>query len=153
MKMKVEIQEVLGKSIIYLATASKSGTPNVVPIGGKTVIDDQTILMVDVLLNKTKKNILENPIVAIIVEDLKQDKPLSYQLKGTAKIHSEGEYYHRAVEMSENVWAKRKKAGHGKKYKVRSAVLVKVEEIYSNMHGGKKITDYDNQTNDAKVGN
>ncbi len=153
MKMKAEIQEVLGKNIIYLATASKSGIPNVVPIGGKTVIDDQTILMVDVLLKKTKKNILENPIVAIIVEDLKQDKPLSYQLKGTAKIYSEGEYYRRAVEVSENVWANRKKARHGKKYKVRSAVLVKVEEIYSNMHGGKKITDYDYQTNEAKSGN
>jgi len=151
--MKAEIQEVVGKNIIYLATASKSGIPNVVPIGGKTVIDDQTILMVDVLLDKTKKNILENPIVAIIVEDLKQDKPLSYQLKGMAKIYSEGEYYQRAVEVSENVWAKRKKAGHGKNYKVRSAVLVKVEEIYSNMHGGKKITDYDYQTSEAKVGN
>lgn len=151
--MKAEIQEVVGKNIIYLATASKSGIPNVVPIGGKTVIDDQTILMVDVLLDKTKKNILENPIVAIIVEDLKQDKPLSYQLKGMAKIYSEGEYYQRAVEVSENVWAKRKKAGHEKNYKVRSAVLVKVEEIYSNMHGGKKITDYDYQTSEAKVGN
>ena len=153
MKMKAEIQEVLGKSIIYLATASKSGIPNVVPIGGKTVIDDQTILIVDVLLNKTKMNIFENPVVAIIVEDLKQDKPLSYQLKGTAKIYHEGDYYQQAVEISENVWAKRKKVGHGKKYKVRSAVLVKIEEIYSNMNGGRKITDYDYQINEAKAGN
>jgi hypothetical protein len=30
-----------------------------------------------VLLNKTKQNILENPLVAIIVEDLKREKPIS----------------------------------------------------------------------------
>jgi uncharacterized protein len=77
MKMKTEIQEVLGSRIIYLATASKNGIPNVVPIGGKKVIDDQALLIVDVLLNKTKQNILENPLVAIIVENLKREKPIS----------------------------------------------------------------------------
>lgn len=141
MKMKTEIQEVLGNRIIYLATASKNGIPNVVPIGGKKIIDDSTLLIVDVLLDKTKQNILENPLVAIIVEDLKREKPISYQLKGTAKLYTDGEYLQQAIEISENGWARRKKAGHTKKYKVRSAVLVTIEEIYSNMHGGRKVSE------------
>ncbi len=28
-----------------------------------------------------------------------------------------------------------------KKYKVRGAVVVTIEEIYSNMHGGRKVTE------------
>ena len=140
LKMNTEIQEVLGSGIIYLATATKTGIPNVVPIGGKKIIDDQTLLIVDVLLNKTKKNITENPIVAIIVEDLKREKPVSYQLKGTAGFYTDGEYLQQAIEISENAWGKRKKTCRTKQYKVRSAVLVTIEEIYSNMHGGRKIT-------------
>jgi uncharacterized protein len=139
MKMNTNIEDVLANSIIYLATASKTGIPNVVPIGGKKVIDDQTLLIVDVLLNKTKRNILENPLVAIIVEDLKRDKPISYQLKGTARLYTDGEYVQQAIAVSENAWARHEKAGHKKKYKVRSAVLVTVEEIYSNMRGGRRI--------------
>jgi predicted pyridoxine 5'-phosphate oxidase superfamily flavin-nucleotide-binding protein len=137
--MKTEIQEVLGSRIIYLATASKNGIPNVVPIGGKKVIDDQALLIVDVLLNKTKQNIFENPLVAIIVEDLKREKPISYQLKGSAKLYTDGEYLQQAIEISENAWAKGRKGGPPKKYKVRSAVLVTIDEIYSNMHGGRKV--------------
>ncbi|BBO89157.1 pyridoxamine 5'-phosphate oxidase family protein [Desulfosarcina ovata] len=141
MRINNEIQDVLANSIIYLATASKNGIPNVVPIGGKKLIDDQTLLIVDVLLNKTKQNILENPLVAIIVEDLKREKPISCQLKGTAKFYMDGEYLQEAKLVSENAWARREKAGHKKKYKVRSALLVSVEEIYSNMHGGRKIAE------------
>jgi predicted pyridoxine 5'-phosphate oxidase superfamily flavin-nucleotide-binding protein len=140
-KMNTDIKDVLAGSIIYLATASKTGIPNVVPIGGKKVIDDQTLLIVDVLLNRTKKNIIENPTVAIIVEDLKREKPCSYQLKGKAEIHTNGDYLQQAISVSENAFAKCKKAGHRTKYKVRSAVLVTVEEIFSNMYGGRKISE------------
>lgn len=139
--MTADIQEVLAGHVIYLATASLDGLPNVVPIGGKKVIDEQTLLIVDVLLNRTKKNIIENPRVAIIVEDLKRETPISYQLKGIAEIHADGEYLQLAREVSENAWARRRKAGHKKRYKVRGAVLVTIEEIYSNMHGGRTLTE------------
>lgn len=35
MKMNSDILEVLDQSVIYLATASLDGIPNVVPIGGR----------------------------------------------------------------------------------------------------------------------
>ncbi|MEJ2660742.1 MAG: pyridoxamine 5'-phosphate oxidase family protein [Desulfobacteraceae bacterium] len=141
MNMNTEIQEVLGSRIIYLATASRNGIPNVVPIGGKKVIDDRTLLIVDVLLNKTKRNILENPLVAIIAEDLKREKPVSCQLKGTARLYTDGDYFQEAVAISENAWARGRKGGPPKKYKVRSAVLVTIDEIYSNMQGGRKVSE------------
>lgn len=140
MKMNSDILEVLDRNVIYLATASLDGIPNVVPIGGKKIIDEESLLIVDVLLNRTKTNILDNPKVAIIVEDLKRQKPVSFQLKGTAAIYSEGEYLRQAENVSETAWQKRKKSGHRTRYKVRSAVIVNVEEIFSNMHGGKKIS-------------
>lgn len=142
MRMPPEIQETLAERIIYLATASKDGVPNVVPIGGKRVIDDETLLIVDVLLKKTKNNILENPRVALIVEDLNREKPVSYQIKGKAVIHTGEAYLDLAREVSEAAWNRRRgKTGKTVRYKVRSAVLVSVEEIYSNMHGGKQLSE------------
>lgn len=133
--MSPEIQELISQNILYLATSSKDGLPNAVPIGGKKVLNDSTILIIDVLLNKTKNNIIENPNVAIIVQNLNQHNPMSYQIKGTAEIHTEGKYFQQVVDFYKNL----KKESKRKKREVKSAVLVKVNEIFDNMNEGKKI--------------
>lgn len=135
MKMSPEIEELITQNIIYLATSSKDGLPNAVPIGGKKVLDDSTILIIDVLLNKTKKNIIENPNVAIIAQNLNQHNPMSYQIKGTAEIHTDGKYFQQVVDLSKNFRTGSKR----KKREVKSAVLVKVNDIFDNMNEGKKI--------------
>ena len=48
-KMKSEF---LKLKTIYLATASKAGVPNVVPLGALFLIDDETLWIVDNFLKK-----------------------------------------------------------------------------------------------------
>ena len=50
MKMSEEIKQMLDENIVYLATATKEGKPNVVPIGLVQAISDEEVLIVDCLL-------------------------------------------------------------------------------------------------------
>ena len=136
MKMSKEIQETINGNLVHLATASKEGKPNVVPVGGIRAISDSELLIVDVLFDKTKKNLLENPRVAIAVEALgKGMPPRGYQLKGRAKIFTSGEMFEQAVRMVEDM----KKRWRGRAdLKVKSAVLVEVDEIYSTVRQKKE---------------
>ena len=134
--MSEEIQETINGNLVHLATLSKDGKPNVVPVGGIRAISDSELLIVDVLFDKTKRNLLENPQVAIAVEALgKGMPPRGYQLKGRAKIFTSGEMFEQAEKMVE----KMRKGGRGHvELKVKSAVLVEVDEIYSTVRQKKE---------------
>jgi predicted pyridoxine 5'-phosphate oxidase superfamily flavin-nucleotide-binding protein len=135
--MSKEIQETINGNLVHLATASKGGKPNVIPVGGIRAISDNELLIVDVLFDKTKKNLLENSQVAIAVEALgKGTPPRGYQLKGRAKIFTSGEMFEQAVRMMEDM----KKRWRGRAdLKVKSAVLVEVDEIYSTVRQKKEV--------------
>ena len=135
--MSEEIQETINGNLVHLATSSKEGKPNVVPVGGIRAISDSELLIVDVLFDKTKKNLLENSQVAIAVEALgKGMPPRGYQLKGRAKIFTSGEMFERAEKMVEDM----KKRWRGRAdLKVKSAVLVEVDEIYSTVRQKKEV--------------
>lgn len=135
MKMSEEIQEMINENVVHLATVSNDGRPNVVPIGAIRAISDNELLIGDVLFDKTKKNLLENPHVAIAVEVLEKESPSAYQLKGQAKIFTSGEIFEKAEEMLEDV---RKRRSRHSNIKLRSAVLVEVEEIYSTVRHKKE---------------
>lgn len=61
-----EIKEsLLGTKISFLATSSKRGIPNVVPIAAFRVWDDGTLLISDQFFNKTLANMKENPVIAL----------------------------------------------------------------------------------------
>ena len=135
--MSEEIQETINGNLVHLATSSKEGKPNVVPVGGIRAISDSELLIVDVLFDKTKKNLLENPRVSIAVEALgKGTPPRGYQLKGRAKIFTNGEMFERAEKMVEDM----KKRWRGRAdLKVKSAVLVEIDEIYSTVRQKKEV--------------
>ena len=130
--MSEEIQETINGNLVHLATSSKDGKPNVVPVGGIRAISDSELLIVDVLFDKTKRNLLENSQVAIAVEALgKGMPPRGYQLKGRAKIFTSGEMFEQAEKMVAAM-RKRRRGPHSE-LKLKSAVLVKIEEIYSTV--------------------
>lgn len=52
-----------------VATASKSGMPNVSPKGSFRVLDDEHVLFADVHSPRTVANLKENPQVSVIVLD------------------------------------------------------------------------------------
>ena len=74
--------------IFPVATASKEGVPNVVPIGFVSLADDSTIWIADIFMKKTLANIQENPIVSIYVWG--PETKGSYQIKGEVELKTSG---------------------------------------------------------------
>jgi len=54
MSMTKEMIDALEKDLVFLSTASPDGIPNVVPIGFARPIDEDTILIADNYMNKTR---------------------------------------------------------------------------------------------------
>jgi len=151
MDMSEDVKRVINSNVVHFATSSREGKPNVVPVGLCRAISDHELLIVDVFFKKTRKNLEENPQVAIAVEALEELR--AYQLKGKAKIFSQGELYERAMEIMKeqdevrekkiSAWREKrpdlaerfeKLAEQHHKLRPKAAVLVDVEEIYSTMH-------------------
>ena len=79
-KMPPEIKDIVAKQKpLPIATADKSGKPNVVFVTMWKILDDETLVLSDNYFNKTAKNLVVNPWVAIVCWD--QEKRRSYQLK------------------------------------------------------------------------
>ena len=125
MRMLGEVKEIFeGEKYHQLATSSKDGVPNVCTFGAKYLHDDGTIVIVDNYFDKTLKNILANPQVAIVIRREKT----AYQLKGTCKYVTEGAEYEKARQ-----WMKAK----GDKYPAKGAAIITVEEIFHSTAGPK----------------
>jgi predicted pyridoxine 5'-phosphate oxidase superfamily flavin-nucleotide-binding protein len=131
MVMTEEMMNAIEKdNLVFLATATTNGTPNVVPIGFARPIDNKTIMIVDNFMNKTRKNLEDNPKTALVVRDASK---APYQFKGTVEIVESGKYFDEAVDWATSVMSQ---------LSPKAAVLFKVEEIYSVQPGpeaGKKV--------------
>ncbi len=122
-KMPPEIKDVVAKQKpLPIATADKSGKPNVVFVTMWKILDDETILFVDNFFKKTRKNIEANPNMAIVAYD--SDAKKSYQVKGTVDIETKGNRFSTAKEMADS-----------KKLPGKAAVVFHVKEIYDATYG------------------
>ena len=115
---------------MVLSTSDKNGIPNVVPIGSKMIIDNDTILTIDTYHNKTRENILQNGNVAIAMWKNFE----GYQIKGHAEYYTEGTTF----EEGKN-WILKFKPNKI----VKGVIKIKVKEIFyltpSYEKAGKKI--------------
>lgn len=129
-KLTDQIKESLtGTKTAFLATASKDGTPNVVPIGAFKLLDDETLLISDQFFQKTLQNLKENPKVALSYWGEKG----GYQLKGPITLHTDDEVFKQDV-----AWMKEIRPNLTPK----SAVIMKITDVYIVKGGpdaGKKI--------------
>ena len=130
--MPYKVKKLFNKqSIVAFATADRKGTPNVVPIYWKTAYNDETILLLDNFMKKTKKNIQENKKVCVSFWSL--DTGEAYKIKGTATYYSKGVIYEKGKEFMQS-----KRPGQVPK----GVVEIKVEKIYiikSGPDAGQKI--------------
>ena len=118
-----EVKKAISKQEVFpVATSNQDGIPNVVYIKYLKVIDDQTVLIADNYLNKTRNNILNNGKITFVVLD---DDKGSYQIKGTAERLTKGDMFDEVQK-----WVLDKLPG-------TAAVVMNVEEIYN---GAKKIS-------------
>ncbi len=124
-KLNGAVKDVFEKTAIYpVATASKDGIPNVVPIHYVKIYDEDTILLVDNFMNKSLKNIQENPQIAISVWDMNAKQ--AYQIKGQATIVTSGKPFEEAM-----AWVKIGMPDVNPK----SAILMQVTHIYNTQPG------------------
>ena len=137
MKISENIKESINRSVkarrIVLATASKDGIPNAVPIGIVHFVDDETLLLVDNYFLKTRANLESNPYAALTFWDMEFMATSAYQLKGSVKVECSGQLY-------EKMRAEIKAINPN--YSAKAIVLLKVEEIYdvrSGPNAGKKL--------------
>jgi uncharacterized protein len=126
-KLTAEMKEALGKMKVFpFATASKDGTPNVIPLGIVWLIDDDTIWVVDNFMNKSLSNLRLNPKVAFYVwgPEIKG----CFQIKGVAAIKTSGKEFD---EMKERVNQK------NPALPARSLVVIKITEVFECQPGPK----------------
>ena len=125
-----EIKESLeAAKLAFLATSSKNGIPNVVPIAAMKLLDDRTMLISDQFFNKTLANLKENPHIALSWWAEKG----GYQIKGTVTIQTNDEVFSQDI-----AWMKELRPNLTPK----GAVLVQITDAYLVKPGpepGKKI--------------
>ena len=113
-KLTAEMKEAFSKMKIFpVATASKDGTPNVIPIGIVELISDDTIWITDNFMNKTLDNLKANPKIAIYI--------WGAEIKGHVTIKTSGKEY-------EEMKAKINKKNPA--LPARSLLIVKITEVF-----------------------
>ncbi len=125
-----EVKESLKSAkIAFLATASKDGIPNVVPIGAFKLLDDETLLISDQFFLKTLANLKENPKISLAWWGEKG----GFQVKADITLHTDGEIFRQNVE-----WVR----GIKETLNPKSAIVGKITGVYivkSGPDAGKKI--------------
>lgn len=96
-KIPADVQEFIKGKLGWVATASKDRMPNVAIKGSLRVLDDEHLMFADLFSIKTRKNLEENPKVAVMVMEIETRK--GYSLKGTAELISQGPLFDQTVEM------------------------------------------------------
>ena len=131
-KIPAELQEFLKGKEGWVATASKDGKPNVSIKGSLKLLDEEHLLFSDIFSMKTRKNLLENSQVAIMVYDAGTRR--GYMFQGTAELLSNGSLYEETVGNMKKAAPQMPAAKH--------VVKVSVESIYDQSappNGGKQI--------------
>jgi predicted pyridoxine 5'-phosphate oxidase superfamily flavin-nucleotide-binding protein len=119
-RLTADMKEAFSKMKVFpVATASKDGAPNVVPLAMVRLVDDETIWITDNFMNKSMSNLRVNPKVAIYIwgPEIKG----CFQIKGVTSIKNSGPEYE---EMKADLNRKRPELP------ARSLVIVKITEVY-----------------------
>jgi predicted pyridoxine 5'-phosphate oxidase superfamily flavin-nucleotide-binding protein len=119
-RMNEDVLRVLALTkVVPVATASKDGVPNVVPMTFVKTLGDSAVLVADNFMDKGARNLEENPRIAVCVWDLETKR--AYQIKGVAEVHRSGPVFDDTA-----TWVKESKPGIA----ARAAVVLKVTQVY-----------------------
>lgn len=125
------LEKVAPKSFCVLATSSKEGKPNVVPIIFVWPWGEEEILIADNFFLKTRANIEENPVASLTFWDPETKE--GYQVKGRVQVHTSGPIFEEVVSRVRSIRPT---------LKTKAAIVIKVEEIYTVKPGpdaGKRL--------------
>jgi predicted pyridoxine 5'-phosphate oxidase superfamily flavin-nucleotide-binding protein len=147
-EMSPELMNMInGDAYCYVATASNDGMPNVAIIGSVRAVSPDTIIMAAGFMNKSFKNLQENPKTSVIfysglpadkgkasAEDLA--KATGGQVKGSVSLLTSGEVHEKMKA------AMQERFGPEIAQIIKATVMLKVEEIYTvglGPEAGKRI--------------
>jgi uncharacterized protein len=119
-KLTADMKEAFSKMKVFpLATASRDGTPNVIPVGIAELVDDETVWFVDNFMNKTLTNFRTNPKVAFYLwgSEIKG----CFQCKGVVAIKTSGKEFDQM---------KAKLNIKNPALPARSLIVVKITEVF-----------------------
>jgi predicted pyridoxine 5'-phosphate oxidase superfamily flavin-nucleotide-binding protein len=126
-KLTADMKDAFEKMKIFsVATASKDGTPNVVPIGVVEIVSDDTIWITDNFMNKSLSNLAVNPKIALYVwgPEIKG----CFQVKGVASVKTSGKDFDT---MKATINAK------NPALPARSLIILKITEVFECQPGPK----------------
>jgi predicted pyridoxine 5'-phosphate oxidase superfamily flavin-nucleotide-binding protein len=126
------VQDFLPGKMAWVATASKAGEPNATPKGTVRVLDGEHIVFADLYSLKTRRNLEENPRVAVTVID--PATRAGFQIKGTVELITSGPLF--------DEMAQQMNAASSKLPPLHYLVKINVESVYDQSVGpdaGKQI--------------
>jgi hypothetical protein len=125
MQIPEEAKKPMGKGkVIALATCSKQSMPNVVYMLQYWWFRPDTLVIGDLFMNATRRNVQENGLASFCVWDEESDK--SYKFKGTARYETSGQAYEFA-----NADLHKKKPDKN----FKGVVVIQVTEVYDASRG------------------
>lgn len=131
-KLTSEMEELLKATKHFpLATASKEGEPNVVPVGSVFLVDPETIWIGNQFMDATLKNLKENPRASLYVWT--QGVKGCLKLKGDVRIVDSGAEYEKMKSMVSSRKAE---------LKCRSLLVFKITDVFdcsSGANAGKRL--------------
>ena len=107
-----------------MATVSNDGIPNVVPMARRYWYGDDELIIGDLFMKATKRNVEDNGRISLCVWD--EDSGESYKLIGTGTYETSGE----ALDLANEGLQKDKP---GKKFK--GVVIFRLKEVYDAARG------------------
>jgi predicted pyridoxine 5'-phosphate oxidase superfamily flavin-nucleotide-binding protein len=146
-EMSKELMDLINNTpCCYLATASKDGVPNVVPVGSIAAVSPDTIVVAGLFLLKTLENLKENPKAAVVVNTgtppkekrsmEKIPKFIGGQVKGSVTLLTSGDMHEQTKDRVAPM------VGTELAGRMKATVVIKAEEIYAIAPGpdaGKRI--------------
>jgi predicted pyridoxine 5'-phosphate oxidase superfamily flavin-nucleotide-binding protein len=118
LELPEEVRAALTETPCWFLATCRRNVPNVVPIGFKWV-ERNDLLLADLFLDKTRRNLAENPAVSVSVATTNPKQ--GFQLKGVASVWRSGEPFE---------WVRAQLQEKGVEAEPHAAVLIAVDEVY-----------------------
>lgn len=98
-----ELKKLIEKNALAFATVDENAKPHCIAVACAKVISKNQILVTDNYMVETRKNILKNPNVAMVVWDKDwKENCVGYELRGLAEYFTEGKWYNMIKQIPEN---------------------------------------------------
>jgi predicted pyridoxine 5'-phosphate oxidase superfamily flavin-nucleotide-binding protein len=111
-----EATEIIEHNPIVLATTTPEGMPNAIAVAAAQVIDKTTILVTDVFMNQTLKDIAHKPDITVLA----WDKDMTgYKMIGRAEYYTTGKWFDMVKTLPDNY-----------NLTPKGAVIIRVEKIF-----------------------